>query len=71
MAFRIDYFRRGLKVGAVPYPGSLEDCSNAAATGLKRHDADLARILDMDHKDREVGQCCDDKLPQLREVRSE
>jgi hypothetical protein len=55
MAFRIDYFRKGVKVGAVPYPGSREDTLNAAANGLDRHDADTARVLDMDHKAKEVG----------------
>jgi hypothetical protein len=53
MAFRIDYFRKGEKVGAVPFPGSREESLNAAAQGLKRLDADVARVLD--HKGKEVG----------------
>ena len=55
MAFRIDYFRKGVKVGAVPYPGSRDESLNAAATGLKRHDADVTRIRDMDNKGKEAG----------------
>jgi hypothetical protein len=55
MAFRIDYFRKGVKVGAVPYPGSRQESLNASANGLARHDVDVARILDMDHKGKEVG----------------
>ena len=55
MAFRIDYYRKGEKVGAVPYPGSRQESLNAATNGLKRHEADEARILDMDHRGKEVG----------------
>ena len=55
MSFRIDYYRKGERVGAVPYPGSREQTLDAAANGLKRHDADIARILDMDHQGKEVG----------------
>lgn len=55
MAFRIDYFREGTKVGAVPCPKSLDDVFKDAATGLVKHNADLARILDMDKKGKEVG----------------
>ena len=55
LAFRIDYFRKGAKIAAVPFPGSRQESLNAAANGLKRLDADEARILDMDHKGKEVG----------------
>jgi hypothetical protein len=55
MALRIDYFRKGVKVAAVPFPGSREESLSAAAKGLIRLDADIARILDMNHKGKEVG----------------
>jgi hypothetical protein len=53
MALRIDYFRKGEKVGAVPFPGSREKSLNAAAKGLKLLDADVALILD--NRRKEVG----------------
>jgi hypothetical protein len=55
LAFRIDYFRKGVKIAAVPFPGSREESLNANANGLKRLNAHEARILDMDHKGKEVG----------------
>jgi hypothetical protein len=58
MAIRIDYFRKGEKVAAVPFLGSSEASLKAAANGLKRLDADVACILD--HKGKEVGRCCAD-----------
>jgi hypothetical protein len=55
MAFRIEYFRQGVPVMAVPFPRSLGEAKAAALTGLDTHDADVARILDMDHKGTIVG----------------
>ena len=50
MAFRIEYSSKGIKVGADPCPTTLDEAYKAALIGLGIHRADLARILDMDHK---------------------
>jgi hypothetical protein len=55
MAFRIVYFRKGVRVGAVPSPTTLDAAHAAARKGLKQLDADKADILDMDNKSKVVG----------------
>ncbi len=55
MTFRIEYFRHGVQVMAVPFPKTLGQAKTAALTGLDTHDADVARILDMGHKGTIVG----------------
>ena len=52
MALRIEYFRKGEKVGAVPCPRLEHEVLNVALNGLVQHDADMARVLDMDDKGR-------------------
>lgn len=46
MALRIDYFRNGEKVMAVPCTHTLDRAREDAAAGLEKYDADTARILD-------------------------
>jgi hypothetical protein len=55
MAFRVEYFRAGKKIGTDPCPISLEDATKSAQTGLIMHNADLARIRDMGNNGKEVG----------------
>jgi hypothetical protein len=55
MALRIEYFRQGVQVGAVPCPTTLEEAKMAALEGLFIQNADLAKIVDMDNKGKLVG----------------
>ena len=55
MALRIEYFRQGVQVGAVPCPKTPEEAKIAALEGLFIHSADLAKILDLDNKGKLVG----------------
>ena len=55
MTFRIEYFRHGTQVIAVPFPRTLVEAKTAALVGLDTHDADVARILDMGHRGTIVG----------------
>jgi hypothetical protein len=55
MALRIEYFRQGVQVGAVPCPKRPDEAKAAALKGLICHRADLAKILDMDNKSKLVG----------------
>lgn len=48
MAFRIEYFSKGVLVGGVPCPKSLLDAKENAKRGIKLHGADFAKIVDMD-----------------------
>lgn len=50
MAYRIDYFRSGVKIMASPCPVSLEQVKIVARDGLYRFQADKAHVLDMDRK---------------------
>lgn len=46
MAYTIEYFRAGVKIGATPWNEPLPQTKQVARDGLIRHDADFARILD-------------------------
>ena len=47
MAFRIDYYRRGERILAVPSISDLPTVKQAAEAGLAKFNADKAHILDM------------------------
>jgi hypothetical protein len=55
MALQIEYFRLGVQVGTVPCHKKLWEAKAAAADGLVNHNADLARILDMDNNGSIIG----------------
>jgi hypothetical protein len=55
MSFRIEYFRDDIKVGADPCLKPLDDAFKDALIGLGIHNADRARILDMNQKGKQVG----------------
>jgi hypothetical protein len=46
MAYRIDYYRAGTKIGSFPCPKPRSDVTAAARAGLRRFNADAARIFD-------------------------
>jgi hypothetical protein len=54
MAYRIDYFRDGVKVGQVPFPGSLDDARRSTFGGMIKLDADTAKILDTEKNHQQV-----------------
>lgn len=55
MALRIEYLRGGEKVMVVVFLKSSDEAVKEAQDGLKRFNADSARILDMDNGGKEVG----------------
>ena len=48
-------FRLGVQVGTVPFPKKLWEAKIAAGDGLVNHNADLARILDMENNGSIIG----------------
>lgn len=46
MAYTIEYFREGLRLGATSWSAAIADTVKMAKHGLITHDADFARILD-------------------------
>lgn len=54
MVYRIDYFRDGVKVGQVPFPGSLDDARRSIFGGMIKLDADTAKILDTSKNNAQV-----------------
>ena len=54
MAYRIEYFREGREIGTTPWAQSLDDTIRVARDGLVRHQADFARIVDVDGSGAEV-----------------
>jgi len=55
MALQIQYFRLGVQVGTVPFSKKLWEAKIAASDGLVNHNADLARILDMENNGSIIG----------------
>ena len=55
MALQIEYFRMGVPVGTVPCLKKLWEAKIACTDGLVNHNADLARILDMDNNGSIIG----------------
>ena len=46
MAYAIEYFREGNKIGDSPHQGPLGKTEEVAKNGLLIHNADFARIID-------------------------
>ena len=55
MALQIQYFRLGVQVGTAAFAKKLWEAKIAAADGLINHNADLARILDMENNGAIIG----------------
>ena len=55
MAFRIEYFRKGVNVMAASCPKPLLDAKKDAQEGVIRYDAEFAVIRDMDADGKQVG----------------
>jgi hypothetical protein len=45
MVFKIEYLRDGTILAAIEFDGLPEDARDAAASGIRRHQAKAARIL--------------------------
>jgi hypothetical protein len=54
MAYRIEYLRKGVKVGTALFLGSLDGAIKAATDGLLQQKSDAARVLDMNDNGKEV-----------------
>ena len=52
--YLVEYYKNGVKTGGHPYAGPLENAKIFAEAGLRRHDVDLARIIDIDGNGAEV-----------------
>jgi hypothetical protein len=48
MAYVVEYYKNGVKTGSSPHAGPLENAKLFAEDGLRRHDVDSARIIDID-----------------------
>lgn len=55
MAYRIIYYKDGSEIGSTPWADTLERTKQAARDGLIRHQADMARIIDVDGSGAEVA----------------
>jgi hypothetical protein len=54
MTFRTEFYRNGEMVGRVLSIGTLDDAIRATNGGMIKHNADVARILDLDKFNLEV-----------------
>jgi hypothetical protein len=54
MAYRIEYFKEGALVIAVPWTGSLDDTIEIAKSAVVSRGVDFARIMDVDGSGAEV-----------------
>lgn len=55
MAYRIVYYRDGREIGSTPWSDTLEATKQIASDGLIRHQANMARIIDVDGSGAEVA----------------
>ena len=54
MAYLVEYYREGVKKGSSPHAGPLENAKMFAEDRLLRHDADFARIIDVEGSGAEI-----------------
>lgn len=54
MAYWIEFYEQGNKIGETPAPGSEEEAREHARQGLVTHKADFARVIDADAGGAEV-----------------
>jgi hypothetical protein len=54
MAYLVEYFREGRKIGTTPQVGSLRKAKQFSKDGLTCYQADFVRIIDQDNGEVEV-----------------
>jgi hypothetical protein len=54
LVYVVEYYKDGMKTRSSPHAGPLDNAIMFAEDGLKRHDVDSARILDIDGSGAEV-----------------
>lgn len=52
--YRIEYFKDAVLIGTTPWSGTLDEVKKVADGGLVRHNADMARIIDVGGSGAEV-----------------
>jgi hypothetical protein len=54
MAYVVEHYKDGVKKRSSPHAGPMENAKMFAEDGLTRHQADFARIMDMEDSGAEI-----------------